>query len=78
MELSESPTTKDLKKKYLSRLVGRVEMVSQGGGDSWTRWQLADKVVPHLPADKLGGTTGERDRLHNPGFWREKRKPQNL
>ena len=25
MELSESPTTKDLKKKYLSRLVGGVE-----------------------------------------------------
>ena len=31
------------------------------------RW-LAERVVPHLRADKLGGTTGEQDRLHNPGF----------
>ena len=26
------------------------------------RWQVAEGVVPHLHADKLGGTTGERDR----------------
>ena len=31
------------------------------------RQQLADWVVPHSCADKLGGTTGERDRPHNVG-----------
>ena len=29
--------------------------------DQARQW-LADSVVPHLHADKLGGTTGERDR----------------
>ena len=32
------------------------------------RWQLADQAIPHLHADKPGGTTGEQDRPHNPGF----------
>ena len=32
------------------------------------RWQLAEVVVPHVHVDKLEGTTGERDRPHNPGF----------
>ena len=32
------------------------------------RLQLVDKVVPHLHEDKLGGTTGEKDRLCNTGF----------
>ena len=32
------------------------------------RQLLAEQVVPHLCADKLGGTTGERDRPHNPRF----------
>ena len=32
------------------------------------RWQILDWVFPHSCADKLGGTTGERDRPHNPGF----------
>ena len=35
--------------------------------DQARQW-LADSVVPHLHADKLGGTTGERDRLQDPGF----------
>ena len=26
------------------------------------RWWLVDQVVPHLCADKLGGTAGEQDR----------------
>ena len=32
------------------------------------RQRLADVAVPHLCADKLGGTTGEGDRPCNPGF----------
>ena len=32
------------------------------------RRQLADWGVPHLCADKLGGTTGVQDRPHNPGY----------
>ena len=32
------------------------------------RLQIEDWPVPHLRADKLGGTTGERDRLHNPEY----------
>ena len=64
-----SPTTKELKKKHSSRLVGGAEMGSwaestrgKAGGmgqarwwlaDS-VRWQTADWVVPHLRADKLG------------------------
>ena len=34
IELYRSPTTKELKKKHSPRLVGRVEMGSQGGGNS--------------------------------------------
>ena len=83
IKLYGSLTTKELKKKHSFRLVGVVETSSRGGEDygwrtGWRRQWLADQVDPHLPVDKLGGTTGERDRLHNPGFWREKRKPQNL
>ena len=28
-------------------------------GPGQTRRQLADQAFPHLPADQLGGTTGE-------------------
>ena len=42
------------------------------------RWQLAGRVILHLHADKLGGTTGERDRPRNPGFQLGEIKPQNL
>ena len=42
------------------------------------RWQLVDWAVPHSLVDKLGGTTGERDRPHNPGFQNREIKPQNL
>ena len=34
--------------------------------------------VPHLPVDKLGGTTGEQNRLGNPGFQLGEIKPKNL
>ena len=33
-------------------------------------------VVPHLHEDKPGETTGEQDRLHNPGFQCGEIKPQ--
>ena len=33
---------------------------------------------PHLCADKPGGTTGEPDRPHDPGFQCGEIKPQNL
>ena len=76
IELYGSLTTKELKRKHLSRLAGGAEMDSQGGED--VRWWLADQPVSHLRADKLGETTGERNKPHNPGFWHRKRKPQNL
>ena len=89
IELYGSPTSKELKKKHSSRLVGEAETGSQRGEDAWPgkavagglgkarRW-LADQEAPHLHADKLGGTTGEQDRPHNPGFQFREIKPQNL
>ena len=59
IELYGNPTTKELKKNHSSRQVG---------GLGQARLQLVDWVVPHLHADKLERTTGERDRPHNPGF----------
>ena len=62
-------------------------MGSQGGKDTqlgggWrigqARWQLVDQAVPHLRADKPGGTTGKQDRQCNPAFQSGKRKSQNL
>ena len=47
-------------------------------GQGWARWQLADWEVPHLHADKPGGTTREQDRLCNPGFQFGEIKPQSL
>ena len=47
---------------------GGLEWVRQQLAD-WVRWRLVGgAVVPHLQADKLGGTTGEQDRPHNPGL----------
>ena len=40
--------------------------------------QLAEPAVLHLCVDKPGGTPGEPDRLHNPGFQCGEIKPQNL
>ena len=87
IELYGSLTIKELKRKYSSRPVGGAEMGNQeekihgkapAGGPGWTRWQLVDQAVPHLHADKPGGTTGERDRPHNLGFHYGKIKLQNL
>ena len=40
------------------------------------RWRLGDWTVPRSSADKPGGTTGEVDRWHNPGFQWGEIKPQ--
>ena len=75
----------EVKKETFIQTVGGVEMGSQGEEDSrqsgrqledQVRWQLAKQVVPHLHADKPGGTNGERDRPHNPGFQHGEKKPQ--
>ena len=62
-----SPTTKELKKRHLFRLVGGAEMGSWGGEESWLGGgsagrpgQLGDLAVPHLCVDKLGGTLGSK------------------
>ena len=62
-----NPTTKELK-KHLSRLVGGTETGSldsedvqkvMAGGPGQATWQLVYQDIPHLHADKPGGTTGE-------------------
>ena len=60
IKLYGSPTTKELKKKHSSKLVGGVEMGSQGGKDlqrglaarQWLEDQVGEAV-----AGKLGGPT---------------------
>ena len=87
IELYGSLTTKELKKEHSPRPVGGVETGRWAEGTSGkeaarglgqAKQQLVDWVVPHSHADKLGGTTGEQDRLSNPGFQRREIKPQNL
>ena len=82
IKLYVSPTTKELKKKHSSRLVGGAEMGSQGGEEVWRgggwRTRQGRLVVPHSHADKPGETSGEQDRPQNPGFQHKKRKPQNF
>ena len=77
IKLYRSLTTEELQKKHSSRLVGGAEMSSQDGEDSWqgggwrtrwAKWQLVEWAVPPVCADKLGGSTGEQDRPHDPGF----------
>ena len=70
-------TTKELKKKHFIQTGRRGGVGQLGWGGLATRWQLVDRVVPHLRADKLGGTIGERDRLWNPGFQCGEIEPQN-
>ena len=76
IELYESLTTKELKVKHSSTLAGGAEAGRWRGLAA--RQQLEDQAVPHSHADNLGGTTGERDRLCNPGSSAGKMKPQNL
>ena len=68
IKLYGSLTTKELKKKYSSRLVGGVETGSgvertcskaAAGGPGQVRQWLVDPAVPYLCADKLEETTGE-------------------
>ena len=40
----------------MGRQAGRTPSRAVAGGPGWARWWL---VVPHLPVDKLGGTTGK-------------------
>ena len=42
------------------------------------RWWLADPLAPHSRIDKPGATTGERDRLCNPGLQFREIKPQSF
>ena len=87
IKLYGSPTTKELKKKHLSRPVGGVEKGCWGRQDSWqgSSWKTrvgemaaggAGGPTPSLLcADKPGGTTGKQDRLCNPAFQRGEIKP---
>ena len=43
--------------------------------DPASQW-LVDLAVPHWSTDKQGGTTGERNRPHNPGLQGREIKPQ--
>ena len=52
------------------------EAAAGGPGEDQVKQQLVDWVVPHSCADKPGGTTGEQDRLYNPGFQYREIKPQ--
>ena len=70
IQLYGSPTTKELKKKHSSILVGAAETAARteracGKAEArrpgWAWRQLEDHVVSHSNADKPGGTTGERD-----------------
>ena len=77
-------TTKELKKKHSSRLVGQaetgslVERMHSKAVDQVGKVAAGRQDFPHSRVDKLGGTTGEQDKLCNPGFQRRKRNPQNL
>ena len=53
-------------------------MGSQGREDlkSGSGWRI--RAVKHSHEDKQGGTTGEQDRLHNPGFQCREIEPQML
>ena len=67
VELYGSLTTKELKKKQSSRLVGGVEMGNQAERTlarrqlvDRARWQLAEQAVPHLCADKAAKALTEK------------------
>ena len=86
IKLHGSMTTKELKKKHSSRLVGGAEMGSWDGVDSGQSggWKTgageaeADGVGGPTLACGETGTTGEWDSPRNPGFQYEEIKPQNL
>ena len=57
-----------------------VEESWQGGsqGPRPTKRWLVEQVVPNSCADEQGGTSGDQERVCNPGFQCRKIKPQNL
>ena len=66
IELYESPTSTDLKKKHSFRPVGGAEMGNQGGEDAWqgSSWQIGWSHIP----------IWEQDRLCNPGIQHQEKK----
>ena len=94
MELYGSPTTKELKKKHSSRLVGGAEMGSReekthgkaaAGGPGLARQQLIEPVRWRLVEQVVPhscadklGGTRGARRPCNPGFQCGEIKPQNL
>ena len=59
MELNGRLTTKELKKKHPSRLVGGVEMGSQAGEDIWQggSWRWSRLCLWNSREEQLGGKT---------------------
>ena len=79
IKLYGSPKTKELKKKHPCRQVGGAqigtewrELMARWWLEHWARQWLVEWAVPHLCVNKLGGTTGKRDKLCNPGFQHQK------
>ena len=70
----------------MGNLMEKTHGKSEAGGPGQARWWMSDRAkwwlvdqtIPHSCADKLGGTTGEQDRQHNPGFQHGEIKPQSL
>ena len=88
IKLHGSPTTKKLKKKHSPRPVGGVEMAARGREGKlgykgcsarwWTWWVRQQLVDGTFHMDQPRGTTGEQDRLCNPGLQIREIKLQNL
>ena len=67
----------------VERTLGKAAARGPGQARWWlvdpVRWWLADRAIPHSCVDKPEGTTGEQDRLRNPGgFQHREIKAQNL
>ena len=75
IKLYGSLTTKKLKKKHSSRLVGGVET---GSWVERTQGKTGRWDFPHSHADEPGRTTWEQDRLCDSGFQSMEIEPQNL
>ena len=69
-----NPITKDLKKKYSSRLVGGVEMRSQGGEAMMWWWCGRGSPTLSCGRQKPGGTHGEQ-AIPAPGQTAQPRVP---
>ena len=52
---------------------GRLDAQQGGSWRTGARQLLADKTVPHLCADKEGGTSGQQDRLQSRVIAQEKK-----